>query len=224
MDQNWGLCSPIEIISSLIPFQEYILSTANDKIGIVVLAAGGSSRLGGPKQLRLYNGKTLLKHAVDEAANSIADFVVVVLGADADKCVNEIEAGKATVVENKEWQEGMATSLKAGLKTLLEQRVTVDGVIFMVCDQPFVSAIVLNNLINTFKETGKSIVASNYGEVIGTPAFFQQALFAELMLLKGDEGAKKIIQLHKDELATILFPQGGIDIDGREDFEELVKT
>jgi molybdenum cofactor cytidylyltransferase len=195
------------------------LSSANDKTGIVVLAAGGSSRLGSPKQLLSYNGKTLLRHAVDEATDSDADFVVVVLGANAESCLNEIGAGRASVVENKEWQEGMAGSLKAGLRALLEQQPSIEGVIFMVCDQPFVSSHVLNNLISTHKETGKPVVASNYGEAIGVPAFFHHSFFEELMQLKGDEGARKIIQQHKDESATISFPQGGIDIDRREDYE-----
>ncbi|MFI5132287.1 MAG: NTP transferase domain-containing protein [Chitinophagales bacterium] len=200
------------------------MSSPDDKIGIVVLAAGISSRLGSPKQLLSYKGKTLLRHAVDEAVNSSADFVVVVLGANAESCLNEIESSKAVVVENKEWKKGMASSLITGLKTLLERGVSVDGVIFMVCDQPFVSAVVLDNLIKTYKETGKSIVASNYGEAIGPPAFFHQSFFTKLMQLKGDEGAKKIIQQHKEEAATILFPQGRVDIDRKEDYEKLIKT
>jgi molybdenum cofactor cytidylyltransferase len=160
---------------------------------------------------------------VDEATNSNADFVIVVLGANAGLLLKEIEAGKASVVENKEWKEGMASSLRAGLKNLLEQSGSVNGVTFMVCDQPFISADVLNNLINKHKETGKPVVASHYGEAIGPPAFFHKSFFTELMQLKGDEGARKIIQQHKDEVATILFPQGGIDIDREEDYEKLVR-
>lgn len=202
-------------------FQKYNLPSANDIIGIVVLAAGMSSRLGSPKQLLSHGGKTLLKHAVDEATNSNAEFVVVVLGANSELFLNEIDVDKASVVENTEWQNGMASSLLRGLKAVLQRPISPDGAIFMVCDQPFVSSDILNNLISTYRETGKPIVASNYGEVIGTPAFFHQSLFKELMQLKGDEGAKKIIQQHKDEVATILFPQGRIDIDRKEDYEKL---
>jgi molybdenum cofactor cytidylyltransferase len=96
-----------------------------------------------------------------------------------------------------------------------------EAVIFMVCDQPFVSASVLNDLINTYKETGKSIVTCNYGEVIGPPAFFHKSLFAELMELKADAGARKIIQKHSNEVATVLFIKGSIDIDTKEDYEAL---
>lgn len=187
-----------------------------------MLAAGISSRLGSPKQLLTYNGKTLLKHAVDEAANSHADYVVVVVGANADLFLNEINVSRATVVENKEWREGMASSIRAGLNALLKQPVPVDGVVFMVCDQPFVSAVVLNDLINTYKETGKPIVSCNYGGAFGPPALFHRSFFTELMQLKGDAGARKIIQQHKGEVATVLFPQGSIDIDRKEDYETLV--
>jgi molybdenum cofactor cytidylyltransferase len=200
------------------------LPSANDKTGIVILAAGISSRLGSPKQLLSYNGKTLLEHAVEEATKSEADFVVVVLGANADIILKEIDPGKASMVENKEWQEGMASSIRRGLNAILDKHAPVDGVIFMVCDQPFISAMVLNNLINTYKETGKPIVASNYGGAIGPPAFFHKLFFAELMQLKGDEGAKGIIQQHEDEVATVLFPLGEIDIDREEDYEKLVKS
>jgi len=199
------------------------LSSANDNTGIVVLAAGISSRLGSPKQLLSHNGKTLLKHTVDEAASSHADCVVVVLGANADLFLKEIDVSRASVVENKEWQEGMASSLRTGLYTLLKQPAPVDGVIFMVCDQPFVSAVLLNDLINAHKETGKPIVTCNYGKEIGPPAFFRQSFFTELLQLKGDAGARKIIQQHKDEVATVSFPQGCIDIDRKEDYETLVK-
>jgi molybdenum cofactor cytidylyltransferase len=199
------------------------LLSANDKIGIVILAAGTSSRLGSPKQLLSYHGKTLLRHAVDEAANSDADCVVVVLGANAESCVNEIDATRVSVVENKEWQKGMASSLIVGLNALLKQQIRFEGIIFMVCDQPFVSSVVLNNLINTYKETGKLVVASNYVEAIGPPAFFHHSFFTELMQLKGNEGARKIIQQYKGEVATILFPNGRIDIDRKEDYEKLVK-
>ena len=189
-----------------------------------MLAAGVSSRLGSPKQLLTYKGKTLLKHAVDEATNSSTDFIVVVVGANAAACINEIDKAKATVVENKEWEIGMASSLTTGLKTILQQQPFINGVIFMVCDQPFISSVVLNELIKEHKQTGKPIVASNYGEAIGTPVFFQQSFFPALMQLKGDEGAKKIIQQHKDEVATISFPKGEIDIDRKEEYEKLVRT
>jgi molybdenum cofactor cytidylyltransferase len=193
-------------------------------IGIIILAAGSSSRLGRPKQLLEFNGITLLSHTTAEAANSKADSVVVVLGARADLIASGIDREIVYIVKNKNWDEGMASSVRLGLKTLLNQTPSLDAVIFMVCDQPFVSASLLNDLINTYKESGKRIVACNYGETTGPPALFHKSFFAELMQLKGDAGAKKIIQQHSDEVATVVFPKGKIDIDSIEDYEKLVKA
>lgn len=191
------------------------------KIGIVILAAGSSSRMGKPKQLLEFDGTTLLRHSTIEAANSKAENVITVLGAHADQIENEIDGDIVNIVKNENWDEGMASSVRLGLNTLLKQTPSIDAAIFMVCDQPYVSSTVLNELISTYKKTGKSIVACNYGEAIGPPALFHKSLFNELMQLKGDAGARKIIQEHSNEMATILFTHGKIDIDTKEDYDAL---
>ena len=189
--------------------------------GIVILAAGSSSRLGRPKQLLEFDGTTLLSHATVEAANSKADSVVVVLGADAGLIVNEIDGDIVYVVENKNWREGMASSIRLGLNTLLSQTPSINAVILMVCDQPYISSSILNELIATQQKTTKPIVACNYGETTGPPALFHKSIFDELMQLKGDIEARKIIQQHKNNVATILFTGGKIDIDTIKDYEDL---
>lgn len=199
------------------------MSATNNKTGIVVLAAGISSRFGSPKQLLSFNGKSLLKHSVSEAINSNAGCVVVVVGANADLLLPEIDESKVVVIENKEWQEGLASSLRTGLNKFLEITPQADAAIFMVCDQPFVDAVVLNEIIKKHEETGKPLVASSYGKTIGTPALFHKSLFKELLQLKGDTGAKNIIQQHTEEMDTILFPMGSIDIDRKGDYEKLIK-
>jgi molybdenum cofactor cytidylyltransferase len=196
------------------------LSSANN-IGIVILAAGPSSRLGKPKQLLHYKGKNLLQHVVSEAVNSNASPVIVVLGANSDSISKEIDKTKVHVVENKEWREGMASSVRMGLNILQKISPLAEAVIFMVCDQPYVSTSLLNDLINMQVESCKPIVTCNYGEAIGPPALFHKSLFAELMQLQGDAGARKIIQQHSDEVATLLFTKGKIDIDTKEDYEAL---
>jgi molybdenum cofactor cytidylyltransferase len=196
------------------------LSAANN-IGIVILAAGTSSRLGEPKQLLQYQDKNLLQHTIDAAVNSNAKTVIVVLGANAELISKEIDKTKVHVVGNNEWKEGMASSVRTGLSTLQKGSPSTNAVIFMVCDQPFVSSSLINNLINTHLDTGKPIVTCNYGETIGPPALFHKNLFDKLMELKGDVGARKIIQQHGDQVATILFTKGKIDIDTNEDYEAL---
>lgn len=189
----------------------------------MVLAAGESTRMGEPKQLLQYNGQSLLNHTVQEAVNANAGPVVVVLGANAGIIIKEVKDKKVSVVENKEWQEGMASSVRAGIMAVQKIDPLVDGAIIMVCDQPFLSASLLNELVNKQRETGKPIVSCNYGKTIGPPALFHKSFFPELMKLKGDAGARKIIQQHSNEVATVLFPEGSIDIDTKKDFEELVQ-
>ena len=191
--------------------------------GIIILAGGASSRLGQPKQLLRYHGKTLLDHSVNEAANAKADAVVVVLGKNADLFKDEIDKENVRVVVNRDWAEGMASSVRLGLDTLLNSKPYIDAVIFMVCDQPHISSLVLDELITTQQKTTKQIVTCNYGESIGPPALFHKKYFRELMELKGDIGARIIIQQNMSDVATVLFPEGKIDIDTKEDYEALKK-
>jgi len=196
---------------------DYIVNSC----GIIILAAGASTRLGKPKQLLQYRGKTLLAHAINEAVNSNADAVVVVLGKDANLFKKELDEKKVRVAINSSWEEGMASSLRLGMDTLLKDKPYIDAVIFMVCDQPHISSSVLNELIITQQKTTKQIVTSNYGDSMGPPALLHKKYFEELMKLSGDAGARKIIQKNMNDVATILFPEGNIDIDTEEDYEKL---
>jgi len=196
---------------------DYIVNSC----GIVILAAGASTRLGKPKQLLQYRGKTLLAHAINEAVNSNADAIVVILGKNADQFKKEIDDRKVRVAVNSSWEEGMASSLRLGLGTLLNDKPYIDAVIFMVCDQPYVLSSILNDLIITQQKTTKQIVTCNYGDSIGPPALFHKKYFKDLMKLSGDTGARKIIQENMNDMTTILFPEGEIDIDTEEDYEKL---
>ncbi len=126
--------------------------------------------MGRPKQLLPYSGKSLLEHTVDIANDADANPVIVVLGANAALLEKEIDEKKVHIVDNKEWEEGMASSIRCGLNTLLHIAPSSDAVIIMVCDQPFVSSSLLNELMVTQKNTGKLIVTSQYENAIGPPA------------------------------------------------------
>lgn len=189
---------------------------------IVLLAAGSSARLGKPKQLLKFNGKSLLQQMINTAADTGINPLIVVLGANAAVLSNEIDTKKAHTVFNKHWQTGMASSINTGLNFLIEKYPLTDGAIFMMCDQPFVSVGLLKDLIIIQKQTGKQIVCSRYQQVLGVPALFYKNIFPELLQLKGDTGARKIIQQHPDEVATVQFLKGNIDIDTTEDYENLL--
>ena len=181
-----------------------------------------SKRLGQPKQLLQYKGTGLLQHTIDAAEASLVDNIIVVLGSGHEKIQSELRTHKAFVRYNPKWAEGMASSIREGITASIERYPETDGILFMVCDQPFVSGVLLNRLVQTQNETGNPIVASQYGEVVGTPALFHSSLFPELMSLQGDKGARKILANHPDELSIVNFENGIIDIDTKADYENLL--
>ena len=190
-----------------------------EQCAIVVLAAGMSSRLGSPKQLLEYKGKSLMQHAADTALQTNMQPVVIVIGANSDAIKKQTGVMKAAVVENEGWLEGMASSLRCGLAAVLKIQPGADGIIFMVCDQPYVTESLLDCLLQVQHETGMPIIASRYEDNLGTPALFHKSFFAELMKLKGDTGARKLIKLHEDLVKTVAFPKGAIDINTKTDYE-----
>jgi molybdenum cofactor cytidylyltransferase len=188
--------------------------------GVILLAAGASSRLGSPKQLLDFAGSKLLQHAIDTALASDAMHVVVVLGANAEIIKQELKETTAAIVENDAWKEGMASSIRFGLQTLVKLNPEVEAAVFMVADQPFVTADLLNELMELNKKERHNIVASKYGTTFGTPVLFSKRFFPELMELTGDTGAKSLVRKYQNETAFVPFPKGEIDIDTMEDYEK----
>ena len=147
--------------------------------------------------------------------------MIVVLGANAELLEKEIEDKKIHISFNKEWSEGMASSVRCGINTLMQIAPAAESVMIMVCDQPFVSSSLLNDLIVTQRGTGKPIVTCQYETTIGPPALFHKTIFSELLQLKGDAGARRIIEQKRNDVATVSFSKGIIDIDTEEDYKTL---
>jgi molybdenum cofactor cytidylyltransferase len=190
------------------------------KTGVILLAAGSSSRLGRPKQLINYQGKTLIQHSIEAAQHSAADDLVVVLGSNSELIQKGIESKEVTVLVHAHWEDGMSSSMQCGLRYLIETS-QVDQVILMLCDQPYVSKELLDQLMNGKKASGKGIVACNYAGTVGVPALFGQDYFPELLALKGTEGAKKVILNHQADTFLVDFPLGAIDLDTEEDVQKF---
>ena len=188
----------------------------------MVLAAGASRRLPGPKQLLRYRGATLLRHAAQTAVAAGCGPVVVVLGAaDLAKQLRfELVDLDVRIVENHRWQEGMSTSILAGLDALEQARVT-DAVLVMTCDQPHVTARLLKQMVAAYHRERSPAVACAYAGTVGVPALFDRALFPELQALQADQGAKGILERHRQTVARIPFEQGAVDIDTPEDVLHL---
>lgn len=181
-------------------------------VSAIILAAGSSSRMGQSKQLLPWNNETLLTHAIKTAMESRVGHIYVVLGSNAEAHKKAIEGLPVSVVVNENWEKGMGSSLKAGLKHALQSQ----AVLIMVCDQPFVTADHLNNLIEV---ANQNIVASKYLDAVGVPALFNKEMFDDLMNIGDEEGARKVILKHPHVL--IVLPSG-MDLDTPEDYRNAL--
>lgn len=190
---------------------------------LIILAAGASSRLGYPKQTLLYKGRTLLEIAIEAGLKSKCKQVTVVLGANADKIEPGIQDYPINIIHNAGWEVGMGSSIALAINTIQEDKAIKQAVI-MLCDQPFVTGRLIDSLLYKQQETNKKIIACTYKDTIGVPVLFNRSLFNELTLLQGQEGAKKVLNVHPDDIATIPFEKGGVDIDTVADYEELLRN
>jgi molybdenum cofactor cytidylyltransferase len=190
-------------------------------VGIIILAAGVSKRLGRAKQLEIINGKSLLQHTIDVAIGSNVQKIVVVLGARFNEIKSQIQDNDIVIAENENWEQGMSTSIVFGLSHIVSTMPEIDKVIFMVCDQPYVNTELLQALIQKSHETKHPIVASEYAGIKGIPALFDKEMFASLMQLEGEGGAGKLIRNHLALVATVPFDKGEVDVDSEDDVEKL---
>lgn len=188
----------------------------------MLLAAGASTRMGTPKQLLPFRGRSLLHHIAQAAIASCCDPIVVVLGSHAEQLKLELDKSLHTV-ENQQWAAGMGTSIRAGMKELLRLNPNLDAVVITLCDQPFVDAHLLNQLVESYRVTQSLIVASAYANTLGVPALFGRSLFAELGTLNADVGAKYLIQQNSDQVYPVSFPKGAIDLDTPAQYQQLLR-
>lgn len=190
---------------------------------IIILAAGASARLEKPKQLLRFKGETLLNHTIKEAQKCLMP-VIVVLGANAKKIKHEMQSLEEETVINEEWESGMSSSIKAGLNKALANYKEIKNCIIAVCDQPFISSLLFQELIDEKRRTGKNIIACSYAGTLGTPCLFDMKYFRELLQLQGDHGAKNLLQKYPHDVASIDFENGKFDVDTKRDYEELLKN
>jgi molybdenum cofactor cytidylyltransferase len=186
---------------------------------VLILAAGASRRLGKPKQQLVFHDQTLLHRIIATAADLNAGPVLVVLNGEI--MLPESETIKTIV--NHQWQEGMSTSIRCGIEMLQKTFPSIETVIITVCDQPYVSVDLFQELIDTYRQTKKPIIACSYADTIGTPVLFHQSIFQELQELNGDKGARHLLNKDKHRVGLVNFPLGAIDIDTEEDYERLIK-
>ncbi len=192
-------------------------------LGIILLAAGASSRLGQPKQLLDVHGEPLLVHMVRQAL-PLACPVVVVLGAYQAQVAAALEGLPVELVHNPHWAAGMGTSIRLGLRTLLAQYPDLPGCLFCVSDQIFLDTGLLHQYLETFRTGGfpeDTLLAARYTSgAVGVPVLFGKNWMPDLLCLDDAAGANRILKQHLHAITHLAFPQGDFDIDYPEDWEK----
>ncbi len=189
-------------------------------IAIVILAAGGSNRLGRPKQLIPFRGSTLVAHAAGEAFAAALGPVILVTGADADRVAAALGGADVLLVPNRDWEAGMGTSIGRGIAAAASLRPEASGAILMTCDQPAVTAAHLAALAARFRQ-GADPVGSAYGGGVGTPVLFGRAWFEDLADLPPGAGARGLLDGLGQQPDSVPLPRGEFDVDEPADLEAL---
>ena len=189
-----------------------------DSLHVIVLAAGASTRFGSPKQFVRVNGKPLLHTAVARAVEIAGHAVAVVLGAHAAEIAPLLRHTSASVIINRDWREGIASSIRAGV---LRLPGACAGVMLVLADQPAVTAGDLRRLAQAWRRQPEYIVAAQYGTVTGAPAIFPRSCFVDLLSLRGDQGARLLLRRYSDRVVRVPMESAALDIDTPEDLQAL---
>jgi molybdenum cofactor cytidylyltransferase len=191
----------------------------------IVLAAGGSSRLGQAKQLVVYQGETLVKRAVTAALSLCGAGVTVVTGCSAEAVTAVLQQSPVNIVYNPDWKDGIASSLRAAISEVNSEVRSNDleGVLICLCDQPLITAEDLARLSNVWHTSPHEPAAASYANILGVPAIFPPAYFSALMELDGDAGARSVL-VKAPDVSVVDMPVAGFDIDTETDLEELFQS
>lgn len=191
-------------------------------VAAVLLAAGGSRRLGQPKQLLVYRGRALLHHAAAAMLASPCRPVLVVLGADAERADAALDGLPVDVVRNPRWADGVGTSIAVGIAAAAARGVA--GAVIALADQARVSGATIARLLAARTATGRPIVASRYAGTVGVPAYFDAAVFPQLLGLEPDQGCKQLILAAGEHAPHVDCPEAELDVDTMRDYRRLLDS
>src|SRR6185437_9349687 len=191
-----------------------VTSENDDGLHAIVLAAGASTRFGSAKQLVRIAGRPMLHATVTRAVEVAGNAVIVVLGARADELAPLLSHSPATVVINRDWREGIGSSIRAGVARL---PAACSGVLLALADQVAVTAQDLQRLVGAWRRQPEYVVASLYSGAVGVPAIFPRSRFRELAELRGDTGARMLLHRNPDRVVRVPMESAALDIDTPED-------
>lgn len=190
-------------------------------VAALILAAGGSARLGRPKQLEPWGEDSLLEHVIKRTRDFPVDEVWVVIGARSDELLDRVDFMDANVVENPEWEEGIASSIRVGLDALT-QLSRCDAALIVLGDQPDVSGEVVEELLVSHRRSDHRVSVPKYRYSRGNPVVVDRSLWPRLMSLEGDDGASRLWQAHPEWVNEVWFSEmGPRDVDTDVDVKEM---
>lgn len=187
----------------------------------VLLAAGGSRRLGRHKPLLLHRGIPLVRRAVEAARATAAGPIVVVTGFEGARVADHLQDDDVLLCSNPGWEKGIASSIRVGLSAVLQLPKKSRCVLFLVCDQPALDGVLIRRLLAAHAARVNGVTACRYRGILGTPALFGAHWFGALMELTGDVGARQIFKQAGDTLYCIDWPEGAQDVDQPADLAQL---
>ena len=189
-------------------------------LSAILLAAGESKRMGALKQLMPLGKNTLLEQAVDNILNSSVDETIVVVGHRAEEVSKAIASRPVKIMLNPNYQQGMSTSIIAGL-AMVDPKA--QAVMLALADQPLVESGTINQLIDAFNRHDKGIAVPTHRGKRGNPVIFSIEYKEELLKLKGDIGGREIIKNHPDDVLEVAIDSEGVitDIDTQDDYQQL---
>ena len=192
------------------------------ELQIVILAAGNSSRMGTSKQLLQVGNETLLEKTVRCASLSKIPNVTVVLGSNSELHSQKIKKTGVQIMINPDWALGLGNTLKFSLKSLLRSNINVQGVLFMVCDQPLITTEHINRMVDRYVNDEPVAIASQYKEAYGVPVLFDRIAFSTLLSIGDKSGGKSVLQRFEKELLLVPFKGGEIDLDTPAEYEQFL--
>jgi molybdenum cofactor cytidylyltransferase len=187
-----------------------------------VLAAGGSARMGEPKQLLKWNGISLVRRAVESVVGAGCEPVVVVLGNAAEAVKQELVKMPVQFARNDLWERGIGSSLRAGADILLQMQPPLDAIVIMLCDQPRVSASTIRRLLDAYETSGKAICICSFAGTIGPPVVVGPPFFPALQKVADPSGAKAVWAGHPEQVRPIPIEEAAFDVDTPQDYSRLV--